>query len=126
MSVARLAEGRKVLVVEDQMVVVLIIEEALVGLGADIVGPVAHVTAALELARDAPLDAAVLDVNIRDGNTCAVADVLAKRAIPFVFCSGYSDWALEERHRGRPRLSKPYTPEALQEGLIQLLSAPGG
>ena len=77
-----------------------------------------------DLAIEASIDAAILDVNIRGGHTYAVADTLAERGIPFIFCSGYSDWALEERHRDRPRLSKPYSPQELEERLMQLLVPP--
>ena len=118
------AEGRRVLVVEDEMIIVLMIEEALLGLGAVIVGPVAGPEAALRLATEASIDAAILDINIKGGNSYAVADMLAKRGIPFVFCSGYSEWAVEERHRGRPRLTKPYNTKDLEERVLQLLDWP--
>ena len=124
MADERIAEGRKVLVVEDEMTIVLVIEETLLGIGAQVVGPVARLDAALRLAREAPIDAAVLDVNIRGGNSYGVADILADRAIPFVLCSGYSDWALEERHRHRPRLTKPYSTAALEAQVLELLSPP--
>ena len=106
------------------MTIVLIIEDALIDLGALAVGPVAHVDAALKLARHEPIDAAVLDINIQGGDSYPVADILAERGIPFVFCSGYSDWALEERHRNRPRLTKPYSARELDDRLLQLLGAP--
>ena len=106
-------KGRRVLVVEDEMTIVLVIEETLVGLGAEVVGPAARLDAALQLAREAKIDAAILDVNIRGGTSYAVADILVERGIPFLFCSGYSDWALDARHCGRPRLTKPYSPAVL-------------
>ena len=122
MTAQRAAQGRKVLVVEDEMMVVLLIEQTLHDLGAEIVGPAANLNAALELADRASIDAAVLDINIGHANSYAVADILAERGIPFVFCSGYSNWALEERHRARPRLAKPYTSKELEGRLLQLLS----
>lgn len=124
MAAARSAEGRHVLVVEDEMTIVLLIEETLLDLGAEIVGPTAHLDAALHLAREAPIDAAVLDINIRGGNSYRVADILAERRIPFVFCSGYGDWALEQRHRARPRLTKPFTSSDLQIRVLELLGVP--
>lgn len=53
----------------------------------------------------------MLDINILGGNSYTVADILVERGIPFFFffCTGYSDWALEERHRNRPRLAKPFS-----------------
>ncbi|RWX81149.1 response regulator [Neorhizobium lilium] len=121
MTFHRNAEGRQVLVVEDEMTIVLAIEEALLALGAQVVGPASRVDVAIQLASEVSLDAAILDVNIRGGNSYAVADILAERGIPFVFCSGYSDWAIEERHRDRPRLTKPYSLNELTERVLQML-----
>ena len=126
MTAERLAEGRRVLVVEDEMAIVLMIEETLLGIGAEVVGPAARLDAALRLAREKPIDAAVLDIAIWGGNSYAVADILAARGIPFVLCSGYSQWALEERHRHRPCLTKPYSMSALETQVLELLSAPPG
>jgi CheY-like chemotaxis protein len=124
MTTQRLAEGRRVLVVEDEMIIVLVIEEILSDLGAEIVGPVSQLDAALRLANVTAIDAAILDVNIRGGNSYPIADILAERRIPFIFCSGYNGWALEERHRHRPRLTKPYSSKELEDRLLELLSTP--
>jgi DNA-binding response OmpR family regulator len=124
MAAERIAEGRRVLVVEDEMIIAEIIEETLLSLGAEVVGPVARLDAALRLARESSLDAAVLDVNIRGGSSYAVADILAERGIPFVLCSGYGGWALEERYRDRPRLTKPFGMSALVAQVNNLLRAP--
>jgi DNA-binding response OmpR family regulator len=124
MSAERPAEGRHILVVEDEMSIVVLIEDTLLELGADVVGPTARLDAALQLAREAAIDAAILDINIRGGNSYGVADILAERGIPFVLCSGYGDWALEERHRDRPRLTKPYTMTELSGRVVALLGAP--
>lgn len=112
------------LIVEDEMTIVLLIEETLLDLGAQIIGPASRLDMAMRLAAESSIDAAILDINIRGGNSYPVADILATREIPFVFCSGYSGWALEERHRDRPRLSKPFSPEELRERVLQLLEAP--
>lgn len=123
MASERAAQGRHVLVVEDEMSIVLMIEDALMDLGADIVGPTAWLDAALRLAREEAIDVAVLDINIQGGNSYAVADILAERGIPFLLCSGYGDWAIEERHRNRPRLAKPYSPSDLEGRVLELLDA---
>ncbi len=121
MAAERIVGGRQVLVVEDEMTIVLLIEDTLLELGVGIVGPTAHLDAALKLAREAPIDAAVLDINIRGGNSYPVADILADRGIPFVLCSGYGDWALENRHRDRPLLTKPYRSNELEVQVLKLL-----
>lgn len=124
MASERIAEGRRILVVEDEMIIVVLIEDALLELGAEVVGPTAHLDVALRLAREDRIDAAVLDINIRGGSTYPVADILTQRGIPFVFCSGYGDWALEEGHRERPRLTKPFTSGELVLRVLELLPAP--
>jgi DNA-binding response OmpR family regulator len=116
--------GRQVLVVEDEMTIVVMIEDTLRQLGANVVGPAARLDAALRLAREAPIDAAVLDINIRGGNSYPVADILTERGIPFVFCSGYGDWAIDKRHRDRPRLQKPFTSSDLEARVLELLGVP--
>lgn len=126
MVLERTAGNLRVLVVEDEMSIVVMIEDTLLELGAEIVGPTAWLDTALELAREASIDLAVLDINIQGGNTYSVADILAERGIPFVFCSGYGDWALEERHRDRPRLTKPFSMGELSDRVIELLGARRG
>lgn len=123
MTFQRPAQGRHVLVVEDEITIVAMIEDALSEIGAEIVGPCARLDAAVQLARSAEIDAAVLDLTIRGGDSYAVADILAERGIPFVFCSGYGEWALEERYRARPRLTKPYSTGDLELQVLDLLSA---
>lgn len=126
MAPERIAGNRRVLVIEDEMSVVLMIEDALLALGAEIVGPTAWLDTGLQLAREAAIDLAVLDINIQGGNSYPVADILAERGIPFIFCTGYGDWALEERHRDRPRLTKPFSPGELSDRVIELLGAEPG
>lgn len=124
MADQRIMEVRRVLVVEDEMIIALVIEETLIELGFHVIGPAARLDVALRLANEEAIDAAILDVNIRGGDSYPVADILAGRGIPFVICSGYSDWAVVERHRNRPRLTKPYTAKQLEDSLVQLLRAP--
>jgi DNA-binding response OmpR family regulator len=115
--------GCRVLVVEDEMLIAMEVEDALQALGCQILGPVATVDRALKLALEETFDAAVLDVTIRGGNAYPVAEVLLARGIPFVFASGYGDWALPETLRNQPRLTKPFTAAQLEEQIISLLHA---
>jgi DNA-binding response OmpR family regulator len=107
--------GCRILVVEDEMLVAMTIEDALQDSGGEIVGPVATLEAALKLAAEEEFDAAILDVTIHGGKVYPVAELLLKRGIPFVFASGYGDWALPEELRDKPRLTKPFTLAALEE-----------
>lgn len=101
--------GSRILVVEDEMLIALEIEEILLRLDCVVVGPVGKLDVALQMARDEPLEAAILDVTIRGGHVYPVAEQLTARGVPFVLASGYGDWALPEPFRDRPRLTKPYT-----------------
>ena len=107
--------GRRILVVEDETLIALSIEETLQRLGCVVVGPVGKLDAALRLAGDEALDAAVLDVTVRGGPVYPVAERLLARGVPFVLASGYGEWALPENLRDRPRLTKPFTPQEVEE-----------
>jgi CheY-like chemotaxis protein len=126
MATKHIFEGLRVLVVEDEMIIAEMIEMTLLDVGAEVVGPVARLDAAMRLAAEESIDAAVLDINIRGGSSYGVADILAERDIPFVLCSGYGNWALEERYRDRPRLTKPYTMQCLVAALDKLLDTQTG
>jgi hypothetical protein len=60
------------------------------------------------LAIKGDFDCAILDVNIRGGNSCAVAYLLFKRDCPFVLTTGYREWSLPKYLSGQKRLAKPY------------------
>ena len=107
--------GCRILVVEDEMLIAVMIEEALQDLGCVVVGPVARLDAALRLARDEVLDAAILDVTIRGGQVYPVAEHLLARGIPFVLASGYGDWALPENLQDQPRLTKPFSARDIEK-----------
>lgn len=112
--------GRRILVVEDETMIAMIFEEVLRGHGYDVVGPVSRLDAALGLAREEALDAAVLDVTVRGGMIYPVADILRGRDIPFVLASGYGEWALPDAYKGLPRLQKPFTSDDIDEMLAKL------
>ncbi len=116
--------GRRVLVVEDDMLIAVLIEEVLQELGCTVVGPVGKLAAALHLAGAEALDAAILDVNIRGGHVYPVADRLRSRGVPFALASGYGDWALPAAYRQQPRLTKPFTRGDLEAQMRLLCGMP--
>jgi DNA-binding response OmpR family regulator len=117
--------GPRILVVEDEMLIAIMIEDAVQDSGGKIVGPAATLENALKLAEEEEFDAAILDVTIRGGKVYPVAELLLKRGIPFAFASGYGDWALPEELRDKPRLTKPFTAAALDEQLRLLFGEAG-
>ncbi len=112
--------NRRILVVEDEVLIAMQIEEILLDLGCVVVGAVGRLDAALELAADQALDAAILDVNILGGLVYPVAERLSARGIPFMLASGYSNWALPEPLRDLPRLMKPFRRRDLENGVRSL------
>lgn len=103
-----------VLVVEDDALIALDFEETLLGLGVAAVRMAATVTHALDLIAKRAPDFALLDVGLFDENSFAVAKRLRELNIRFAFVTGYSgDKRFPVAYAGVPRLSKPYSREAL-------------
>jgi CheY-like chemotaxis protein len=105
----------RVLLVEDEALVAMMIQETLVEFGFQVVGPVSTTSEALAAAQDKHLDAAVLDINLGDSLAYGVADILEKRGVPFVFVTGYDSESVESRFDGIPILQKPIERKALQK-----------
>jgi CheY-like chemotaxis protein len=119
----KLLSDRRVLVVEDEMLILMIIEDMLADLGCESVTTAATVDQALALIDTQVFDLAMLDMNLGGNRSHAVADALAARDVPFVFSTGYSGRDLRDGHRDRPVLSKPFPYEQLFEVLTRTLLA---
>jgi CheY-like chemotaxis protein len=110
--------GLRVLVVEDEMLVSLLIEEMLIDHACAIIGPFASVPAAVEAAMTEEIDVALLDVNIGGLKVYPVANALMARRIPFLFLSGYGESAVPKDRPEWRVCSKPF-----REGdLIEMMS----
>ena len=114
------AAKRRVLVVEDEPLVGMEIEDAIGDLGHEVVGPIAELHEALALAVGGELCCAVLDINIRGGNSYPVVDLLLRRGVPVLLMSGYDVETLPERLRGETLLQKPFTTDQLDLELRNL------
>lgn len=95
------------------------LEDALEGLGFEVAGAACDLDEALRLASRLPLDGAILDVNIAGQEVYPIADVLAKRQVPFVFVTGYGKAGVRDCDRHRPVLQKPYRLESLSKIIEQ-------
>lgn len=111
----------KVLVVEDEALVSMLVEDMLTDLGCTIVGPAAEIEEALKLATTADIDAALLDVNLGGRPIFPVADALKARGVPFAFASGYGEAGLTEDHKGATVLQKPFREADLRRVLESLV-----
>ena len=109
--------ARRILIVEDEAMIAMMIEDFLQESGWDVVGWAGGPERALAMARDADIDAAILDVNLNGRDTFAVADILGERQIPFVFATGYGADGVADRFRGAPTLTKPFQRDELDRAL---------
>ena len=114
--------GPRVLVVEDEYLIRMLLEDMLDELGYQLAAAAGTLAEASELARDADFEVAILDVNLDGQQIFPVADILAKRGLPFVFVTGYGEDSLPDPYRGRPALQKPFQAERLKATLAGLLA----
>lgn len=113
--------ARRVLLVEDEPIVAIALQDILEDLGYEVVGPAFRLARALELAGSETFDAAILDVNMGDGDSYGVADRLRARGIPYLFATGYGAAGLEPGHEETVVLQKPYREAQVAEALERLL-----
>jgi CheY-like chemotaxis protein len=118
--------GAKILVVEDEAIIAAFVVDILEELGARVVGPAYSVPQALALATAEPIDAALLDVNVRDASVIPVRDALRSRGIPIVFATGYGASQSREITMGSPVIDKPYSPERIARALAECLGPEAG
>ena len=116
--------GRRVLIVEDESLVAMLLETILEDMGCEPVGPASNIDDGLALAQDdGRLDAALLDVNVGGRQVFPVAEALRDRGVPFVFSTGYGEGGLPDEWRGLPTLQKPFTEAAVREALMKAVGA---
>lgn len=116
--------GGRVLVVEDDLLVVADLVDTLHAMGADVVGPIENIEKALErLDRLSGFVGAVLDVNVQGRMVFPLADELARRNIPFVFATGYDDSSVPERYAAVSRFSKPANDQEIAATLLDAIQS---
>jgi CheY-like chemotaxis protein len=117
--------GLRVLIVEDEPLVAILLQDILDEFGCQVAGPAYSLEEAVAAAHSQdPLDLAILDVNLRGAPVYPVAEVLLDRRIRFVFASGYGSEGVEEKWRDRPSLPKPFTAQDVFRVLIAALDTP--
>jgi CheY-like chemotaxis protein len=115
------AHGKRILVVEDELMIRMLLEDMLGELGYTIAAEAARIDEALQAAKNADFDVAILDVNLNGEPISPVADALVARGMPFVFATGYGEQGLPETYRGRPTLKKPFQLDGLKQMLEKAL-----
>jgi CheY-like chemotaxis protein len=116
---------RRVLVVEDDVMIRMLIEDMLTDLGFAVAAEASKVHEALAAVKSTDIDVAILDVNLRGETTGPVAEALAARGTPFVFATGYGEHGLPEQFRDRPLLKKPFQIDSLKRMLDTALANGG-
>ncbi len=116
------ADRLKVLLIEDEVLVALVLEDTIEGLGHEIVATAGTVQHALDVVREKHLDLAILDVNVGGQQVFPVADLLSERGIPFCFVTGYGKRGLKEPYQDCPVLMKPFTEGQLAEMISRIVA----
>jgi CheY-like chemotaxis protein len=110
--------GSRVLIVEDDMMIAMLVEDMLEDLGCVVAATANTLPSAIETVRGGgPFDAAILDVNLDGVAVFPVADILRDSGVPLIFSTGYGDAGLRESDRGCPVLRKPYRVDDLAAAL---------
>ena len=116
-------QGRRILVIEDESLVAMLLETILDDMGCAVVGPESNIDDGLRAATtEGALDAALLDVNVAGREVFPVAEALKARGVPFVFSTGYGEAGLPEHWRGNPTIQKPFTEAAIRDALMKALN----
>ena len=114
-------EPSRILIVDDEPLIAMMLEDFVDALGRRVAGSADSVAAALAILAAGEVDAAILDVNLRGGETSwPVADAMAARGLPFLIATGGSDDMIAEPYRDRPVLAKPFTLDGIERALTTL------
>lgn len=119
-------QGLRVLIVEDEALVSMLLEDMLADHGCEVAATASRIAQALDLVADPSLElqAAILDVNLGGEPIFPVAEALAARGIPFAFATGYGAGGLPDQWRGRPTLQKPFSHDDVGKALLVAVSRP--
>jgi CheY-like chemotaxis protein len=117
--------GKRVLVVEDELMIRMLLEGMLTDLGHTVAAEAGGVEEAVAIAKKGDFDIAVLDVNLNGQPVTPVVEILIERGVPFVFASGYGLRGVPEAYRTIPTLQKPFQADALAQA-IEIAASPAG
>ena len=112
----------KILIVEDEMLIAMLLEDMIGDLGHEVVGPFHTFEAAIEAIAEARYDIAILDVNLGSQSSVPIAEELQRRGVPFAFATGHSREHLDPRFHEAQVIAKPFDERTL-EAAIKALTA---
>ena len=114
---------RRVLVVEDEGVVGMLLEDMLNDLGYEVGAVAARLRDGLREAETESYDCAILDVNLQGELSYPIAEALMARRVPFLFVTGYGAKGVEGKYARLPILAKPFPQSELEAALSRLLAS---
>ncbi len=113
---------RRILIVDDEMLIAMLVEQMVEDLGFEAVGPALTLKEGLSLCEQESFDCAILDMNLGHGvQSTPIAQVLQARGIPFLYASGYGSQNAAGDVGGAPVLDKPFLIRDLEAALRRLL-----
>ncbi len=115
----------RILIVDDEPMIALLLEDWLEELGYEVVGPARNVASALALIGSASPDAAIVDVSLRGETGYPIAERLAECKIPFVFATGHAGGSLPPPFENAPMLNKPFDCAAIQAAIARMAERAG-
>ncbi|MEW6767812.1 MAG: response regulator [Pseudomonadota bacterium] len=115
------AARAKVLLIEDEVMIRMMVADMLGELGYSIAGEAGDIDEAVRLVQAADFDIAILDVNVNSKIITPVAEAVTMRGRPFVFATGYGSDGLPEKFRDIPALQKPFQIETLRRAIEDAL-----
>ena len=113
--------GLRVLIVEDEAAIAMLLEDMLTDLGLQVVGPAGRLPQAIRMAETESFDFAIVDVNVAGEEIYPVVEILARRGIGFVFSTGYGSAGIDISWQDRPVLQKPFS-QAELEAAVEAVS----
>jgi CheY-like chemotaxis protein len=118
-GLGRVLAGTRLLLVEDEALVGMMMKDMLTDLGFQVTGPCARVADALAVAGQQEFHGALLDVNLDGEMVYPVAEALQTQGVPFVFVTGYGAEGIDRRFAQIPVLQKPIDAQMLQSIFVK-------
>ncbi len=115
--------GARIVVVEDESLVSMLLEDMLDDLGCTVVAAASELGEATAKLSSATYDAVILDVNLNGTRTFGIAEMLARSGTPFVFSTGYGADGIPEHLRTVPIMGKPFSRREVERALAAALDA---
>jgi CheY-like chemotaxis protein len=109
--------GKRILIVEDEALVAMMIEDMVIELGHNVAGVVARLKDGLQRVEQGEIDFAILDVSLNGERSLPIAEALEAKGVPYVFATGYGAGGIDSEKRRGLTLSKPFGIEDLRRVL---------